>query len=203
MAVYTPAEIYAFWTGQGGSTGQGPLMVAVALAESGGDSTAVNSNDVPPSYGMWQEGQGHWGQPGLVMDADNWYEPSVQAYDAIQISGNGSNFAQWSTAWAPGVTPNYNGYLPAPQPSSPADDQLTYVYSQLGVTAPPSPGTGTAGSGSAPPPPNGGASPGVYLIPSDLSTAWQLVADWINSGAADVLQFYQSLTQWTAANVAP
>jgi hypothetical protein len=78
------------------------IAVAVALAESGGDTRAHNS--VPPddSYGLWQVnmhgGLGPDRRDEFNLDSDReLFDPKENAQAAWEISGRGDTFEPWST----------------------------------------------------------------------------------------------------------
>lgn len=145
MARYSMVDVAKIWARNGGATGRYALIatVAIAFAESGGDSLARSpSND----YGLWQINGIHFGDG--IIDAGNWANVDVNAREAIKLSANGLNWAAWCTAWAnPG--PNCgHGFLGFPQAGSPAGMRVDQVSAALGSMA----GTpaGPSGDWSAP-----------------------------------------------------
>jgi peptidoglycan hydrolase CwlO-like protein len=96
--VLTPEQI-ALVAQRAGFTGQNLIMaVAVALAESGGDASAVGDVTIGGSFGLWQVYC--VAHPNLIPPSDPdsvaWYDPYQNARWAYQISG-GSNWYPWST----------------------------------------------------------------------------------------------------------
>lgn len=103
------------------------VAAAVAMAESGGETTA--HNPIPPddSYGPWQInmrgalGPDRRAKLGITSNSQL-YDPATNARAMVMISGGGSNFAAWST-YSSGA---YERYLPAgtavPTMATPAID---------------------------------------------------------------------------------
>lgn len=99
---------------------------AIAMAESGGDPNAYNTEG---SYGLWQI---HLvAHPSY--DAQSLFDPTYNAKAALAISANGTNWKPWTTygydrqmhfvGWGQGY---YQEYMPAaPTPSAPATPWLT------------------------------------------------------------------------------
>lgn len=86
-----------------GFRGQGlTTAVAVALAESGGRTTAHNATPPDDSYGLWQVnmlgalGPERRRQYHLKSD-DQLFDPATNARVANSISGDGHDFTPWST----------------------------------------------------------------------------------------------------------
>ena len=141
-------------------------MVAIARAESGGNSEAVSpTND----YGLWQENIANFAAYGMT--ADNWTDVDVQARAAIQQSGNGIDVHAWSTAYTDIASEGFKSSLPALEPGSPAAAFVGSVIGDLAgglFLAPPAAG--------APPPVAGGGEGG------DLADSFSALAGWLNSG---------------------
>ena len=83
-----------------------PIMAAIALAESGGNPTALNPNDngdTQSSYGLWQVSTGTHAPP-----SSQWYDPLTNAQLAYQ---------KWQTqglsAWGTYNSGVYRAFLPA------------------------------------------------------------------------------------------
>jgi Lysozyme like domain len=77
-----------------------PVMIAIALAESGGDSS--NVGDSGQSYGLWQIYQPVWGNQFPVNCA---VDTTCAAKAAWTISNHGSNFNPW-TVFRAAVNPD-------------------------------------------------------------------------------------------------
>lgn len=142
MPTLTMPQIEAVWTQAGGDVLRGPIAVAVAMAESGGNTTAASSTD---DYGLWQINAIHFpgGGPYLV----NWADPAVNAGYAIRISANGTDWGAWCTCYADPRRCGSIHPLVAPQPGSPAAGWVGPVLSAIGRVGP-----------TLPPPTSGGAS---------------------------------------------
>lgn len=77
-----------------GFTGEGLVRaVAVAWAESTGDTQAANHSDLGTARGLWQIST--WGHPEVKDEAA--YDPARAAAATYRISVHGSNWSQWST----------------------------------------------------------------------------------------------------------
>jgi hypothetical protein len=77
MATLNFQQLEQLWIDNGGSTAYAPLMAAIAMAESGGNTTALNPNDnngKQSSFGLWQISTGTHNPP-----AQNWSDPNVNA----------------------------------------------------------------------------------------------------------------------------
>lgn len=102
MPVISDAEIAALAKAQGLSDSQAAIAVAVALAESGGNTTAHNAIPPDDSYGLWQInmfgslGPSRRKQFGIVSNSDL-YSPQVNAKAMRIISSGGSNWKPWTT----------------------------------------------------------------------------------------------------------
>lgn len=99
MALLTPAQISQYAQGAG-FRGQGlNTAIAVALAESGGNTLAYNPETAAGtpvgsgSRGLWQI----YGKAHPQYNSDAAYEPTNNARAAFAISGSGTNFQPWST----------------------------------------------------------------------------------------------------------
>jgi len=93
--------------------------VAICLAESGGSTTAISPSH---DYGLWQINSIHFGDG--IINANNWSVPLVNAREMWKLSGGLQNWAAWCTAWQNPSVDCGHGYLPTPQPGTPADDQV-------------------------------------------------------------------------------
>src|SRR5580698_840440 len=63
---YTYAQLEGLWVNAGGQASMAPLMAAIAEAESGGCSSALNATDnggTQSSYGLWQISTGTHAAP--------------------------------------------------------------------------------------------------------------------------------------------
>src|SRR4051794_30602915 len=123
MAVISPQQIaqYAYQAGFRGNSLN--VAVAVALAESSGNTTAVNHNtNGSTDYGLWQINSVHSQyNPTLLLS-----NPAYNASAAWDISSHGSNWNPWTT-FATGAYLKYmsqasgatGGSVPPTQPTGP------------------------------------------------------------------------------------
>lgn len=93
--VYSYAQLEGLWINAGGPATLAPLAAAIALAESGGCSAAVNptdNNGTQTSWGLWQISNGTHSQPvsGILNPATN----AAQAVAKYQAAGG---FSPWGT----------------------------------------------------------------------------------------------------------
>jgi hypothetical protein len=90
------------------------LAAAIAMAESGGNTSAHNALPPDDSYGLWQINMIGAGGPdrrralGITTNAQL-YDPATNARAMMLVSGGGTNFTPWS-AYTSG---RYQKYLPA------------------------------------------------------------------------------------------
>lgn len=102
MTTLSPRRI-AEYAHEAGFRGQDlTTAVAVALAESGGRTTAHNATPPDDSYGLWQinmlGGLGPERRRQFDLDANReLFDPATNAEAAYAISGNGTSFRPWTT----------------------------------------------------------------------------------------------------------
>lgn len=100
----TYSQLEGVWIQAGGQTSLAPLMAAIALAESGGQTNSLNPNDnhgTQSSYGLWQISTGTHKEPD-----PNWADPVVNAKLAI-----GKLKSQGLTAWGTFSSGAYKPFL--------------------------------------------------------------------------------------------
>lgn len=92
---YSFDQLKSLWIQAGGSAQTAAMAAVVALAESGGNPNATNSNgDGSMDRGLWQINSVH----GPLSTTD----PMANARAAISISAGGSNWRPWCVAWSDG-----------------------------------------------------------------------------------------------------
>ncbi len=92
MAIYNPTQIYGFARDAGFSPDQATTMTAVALAESGGNSSSHNSHG-EDSRGLWQinlNAHPQWRDRDL-------YDPKINAQLAYEVSRQGRDVSPWTS----------------------------------------------------------------------------------------------------------
>lgn len=100
---FNQQQIQQLWLANGGDPTKAATAAQIALAESGGNSTALNNNPGTGDYsvGLWQinyfgnllqSRTKALGSPGQLQA-----DPNLQAQAAIKVSNNGQNFTPWST----------------------------------------------------------------------------------------------------------
>jgi hypothetical protein len=117
------SQIEQLWVSNGGSQMLAPIMAAIAMAESGGNTDALNNNPSTGDYsvGLWQINYysnllgprtQKYGSPSNLQS-----DPNLQAKAAIDLAGNGSGLGNWTTY----TSGKYRAYLQGanvPVPSS-------------------------------------------------------------------------------------
>jgi hypothetical protein len=87
---YTYAQLKALWIQNGGNPAAADVAAAVALAESGGNPDASNTNtNGSIDRGLWQINSVH--------GAQSTFDVTGNVKSAISISGNGANWSPWVT----------------------------------------------------------------------------------------------------------
>lgn len=87
---YNYAQLEGIWIQAGGSAGAAPIAAAIAMAESGGNSTATNNDsNGSTDRGLWQVNSVHGSQ--------STYDVMGNARAAVAISSNGTNWSPWTT----------------------------------------------------------------------------------------------------------
>jgi hypothetical protein len=95
-ALYDFAQLEQLWVSAGGPASEEQTAAAIALAESDGCSTDLNTTDnggTQTSYGIWQESNGTHRPP-----VANILNPKVNAREAVaKYDGAGDSFSPWGT----------------------------------------------------------------------------------------------------------
>lgn len=87
---YNYAQLEGIWCQAGGSPTAAPIAAAIAMAESGGNTTATDQDsNGSVDRGLWQINSVH--------GAQSTYDVMGNARAAIAISNNGQNWAPWTT----------------------------------------------------------------------------------------------------------
>ena len=156
MGVITIPQCAGAWLGAGGPRQHMIEFVAVSMAESSLDDTAVSPVG---AQGLWQVMPFWWAQLGLP--ASEWSVPHINALAAVAISGHGSNCAAWDTCYTDINASGRFNFLAFPQVGSAAANNIPQVAAALNLTPP------------VPPP--GGSIPGGGFTTSmpRVSAAWQ------------------------------
>jgi hypothetical protein len=93
MSKYSYSDLKDLWQQVGGSPQAADMAAAIAMAESGGESGASNTNtDGSVDRGLWQINSVHGSQ--------STFDPIANAKAAVQISNNGTTWRPWCTAWS-------------------------------------------------------------------------------------------------------
>lgn len=183
---YTYGQLRDLWVQAGGRPDQAPLAAAVAMAESGGRNvrSQPNSNG---SYdvGPWQINSSHGSQLASL-------DPLANARAAVQMSGNGTNWRPWCTAWTNGCSGTYDP-MSTSTPVGKAFRSLFASTNSPPPVGPTQPGAVPAGQsaqgvpvGAAPPAESGGLLGDLFhgLIPDALTGAFwahtlDVICNWL------------------------
>lgn len=88
---YNYAQLEGIWVQAGGPVGSAPIAAAIAMAESGGTTTATNQDsNGTVDRGLWQINSVHG-------DAQSTYDVMGNARAAVAISNQGQNWSAWTT----------------------------------------------------------------------------------------------------------
>jgi len=108
---FTYAQIEGIWLQAGGQPGAAPIAAAIAMAESGGNSTATHADsNGSVDRGLWQINSVHGAQSS--------YDVMTNARAAVSISNNGQNWTPWTT-FNSGAYRNFIQTNVAPDTSAP------------------------------------------------------------------------------------
>ena len=157
-------EIQDLWIKNGGAPGWAPLMAGIAIAESGGNTAALNPNSGTGDYsvGLWQINyfgsmlgprSQRYGTPQDLLN-----DPNKQARAAIDLFGqNGAGLSNWTNdatwnAWVKAGSPQQpdaatvqswlNGKTGAPGAQTPTLGGVTLAATYNGKTVGCNPGGG-------------------------------------------------------------
>lgn len=107
MTVFTQQQIEQLWIQYGGNPSYARMASAIAMAESGGRSTATNQNSNGSiDRGIFQINSTH--------GAQSTYDVANNVRAAIRISSNGTNWRPWCTAWSDGLCGAHGGTFLGP-----------------------------------------------------------------------------------------
>lgn len=123
----TYGQIEQVWINAGGSRSLAPVMAAIAMAESGGSTTAHNNNPSTgdDSYGLWQInyfGSLRGPRTQAYGLPQSMYDPANNARAAVDIEKGGlGNWTTWTSgAWRQFYNPNTQpSPAPVPLPGQP------------------------------------------------------------------------------------
>lgn len=135
MAVINASQIASYAYSAGFRGNALTMAIAIALAESGGNTTATNHNtNGSTDYGLWQINSSHSQyNPTLLLS-----NPAYNAQAAFQLSSNGSNWRPWCTAYSDGACGSRGGtFLGTGSPYQKYLAQAQAVVSGQGVATQP------------------------------------------------------------------
>jgi hypothetical protein len=94
---YSFTQLEQLWEQAGGKPEYAPIAAGIALAESGGNPSAVNKAGAP-AVGLWQINGPHQGVLGGQWNASvqqQLQNPLTNAQAAVEVSGNGATWQPW------------------------------------------------------------------------------------------------------------
>jgi surface antigen len=92
MTILSPSQIATYARGAGFSGNALSIAVAIAMAESGGNTTAIDrDSNGSVDYGLWQINTVHGYNPSLLQ------QPAYNASAAYAVSSRGTDFTPWVT----------------------------------------------------------------------------------------------------------
>jgi hypothetical protein len=109
MTVYSYGQLESLWTNAGGPKSLAPLMAAIAMAESGGRSDALNLTDNggrQTSVGLWQVSSGTHSYPS------SWTTPQGNAAEAV-AKYKSQGLGAWGTYTSGAYLQFLKGNVPA------------------------------------------------------------------------------------------
>ena len=128
-------QIQTLWNANGGNKYWAALAAGIAIAESGGNVTALNNNPSTGDYsvGLWQINYYGSLKAGRTAEFDPSNElqtnANAQAKAAITLSGNGSNWGPWTN------DPVWNQWQAAGAPRYPSNAQVEGWIAGIGDAA--------------------------------------------------------------------
>lgn len=92
------SQIYSYARGAGLSDAHAKVAAAIAMAESGGNPSAVVHDSDDDSYGLWQINMKAHSTTSLgISSANALLDPATNARAMSQISHQGNSFGPWTT----------------------------------------------------------------------------------------------------------
>jgi hypothetical protein len=203
MTHYNYGQLEQLWINAGGSKTLAPLMAAIAMAESGGNSDAENrtdNNGTQTSWGLWQISDGTHNEPvPNILDASvnaraavqKWKDQGLGAWGTY-TSGAYLQFLQGNVPAEANLPPSGSGNSPSGTKTTGDNPSPFGWFSFIGsgilgnLLAP---GSGYVGSFSNPISPIEDMAHGVKIMAADFArlmtwVAWLFApANWLRIGA--------------------
>lgn len=154
MTVLTARQVANWWEAEGGPRSRDVEWVAIALGESSLDTGAVSPAG---AIGLWQIMPEHAAEYGFQVSG--LYDPQVNAYIAVRLSGYGQNCAAWDSAYRDIYSSGRYAYLAYPERGSADWNNLAAVANELGQSS---------GAGQLP-----GGPPGIGTELNGAVARWQ------------------------------
>ena len=140
MANIPPIQLYAYAGAAGFQGADLDTAVAIALAESAGNASAMGDQSLAPtngpSYGLWQINVGSKAHPELA--GANLYDPQTNANAAYAIYSAAGGFRPWSTYTSGAYQQFLNQLVPSPAaaPAGTVSAVPTFSTAALPAAAP-------------------------------------------------------------------
>lgn len=133
--ILTARQVANWWLAEGGPSARTVEWVAIAMGESSFDDTVVSSAG---AIGLWQIMPFHAAEYGFQVGG--LYDPQVNAYIAVRLSGYGVNCAAWDSAYRDISASGRYGFLGYPETGSADYNNIPTVANLLGQHPGPAPG---------------------------------------------------------------
>lgn len=128
--ILTMQQVAGWWEREGGPSTRTVEWVAIAMGESSFDDTVVSSAG---AIGLWQIMPFHAAEYGFQVGG--LYDPQVNAFIAVRLSGYGTNCAAWDSAYLDINRSGRYGFLGYPERGSADWNNLATVANVLGRSA--------------------------------------------------------------------
>ena len=126
---YSYGQLETLWIDAGGPKAVAPLMAAIALAESSGNPSALNTTDnggTQTSVGLWQVSSGTHSYPA------DWTTPQGNAAEAV-AKYKSQGLGAWGTYTSGAYQQYYKGSVPASSLPQGGGTQQAQLDSSIGV----------------------------------------------------------------------
>lgn len=125
--ILTAQQVAGWWQDEGGPASRDVEWVAISMGESSFDDTVVSPAG---AIGLWQIMPFHAAEYGFQVSG--LYDPQVNAYIAVRLSGYGTNCAAWDTCYLDINASGRYSFLGFPEQGSAAWNNIPAVAAMLG-----------------------------------------------------------------------
>ena len=123
----TARQVAGWWQAEGGPASRDVEWVAIAIGESSLETGVVSSAG---AIGLWQIMPEHAAEYGF--EVSGLYDPQVNAYIAVRLSGYGTNCAAWDSAYRDINASGRYTFLAFPEQGSADYNNLPAAANELG-----------------------------------------------------------------------